>query len=152
MNEYTYIPDWLTGWLLNCCWSSPAQPIFVPSPTELMPTFYCVTALGAYSSVDHLLVFTFVAPHNDGPVHYAVAKQPNINRHSSLFCITGTRQQRNGDQWPKRFWFCTACTRGVPSAEQYCWDARSFEQYEWKSKPSEMRSNSDPVINSCLLW
>jgi hypothetical protein len=40
---------WLPfGWLLNCCWHSPAQWFLVPSPTGLMTIFYCLTALGAF--------------------------------------------------------------------------------------------------------
>jgi hypothetical protein len=38
--------DWLTDWLPNCCWTSPAQLFLVPSLTGLMTIFYCLTALG----------------------------------------------------------------------------------------------------------
>jgi hypothetical protein len=35
-------------WLLNSCWSSPAQWFLVPSPMGLTTIFYTLTALGAF--------------------------------------------------------------------------------------------------------
>jgi hypothetical protein len=46
----------LTDWLLNCCWPSPAQWFFVPSPAGLMTIFYSLTALGAFRLLWWLLV------------------------------------------------------------------------------------------------
>jgi hypothetical protein len=38
----------LTAWLQNCCWPSPAQWLFVPSPTGLIAIFYSLTALESF--------------------------------------------------------------------------------------------------------
>jgi hypothetical protein len=38
---------WLTGWLLNRCWLSPAQWLLVPSPLGFMVIFYCLDGSGS---------------------------------------------------------------------------------------------------------
>jgi hypothetical protein len=51
--------------LINCCWSSPAQSLLVPSPAGLMTIFYCLTTptapwLSLYSlGTDHSQQFYY---------------------------------------------------------------------------------------------
>jgi hypothetical protein len=39
----SFSKDWLTDWLINFCWPSPAQRLLVPSPKGLMTIFYYLT-------------------------------------------------------------------------------------------------------------
>jgi hypothetical protein len=46
--ELTLFEDWLTDWMLSCCWPLPAEWSLVPSPMGIMTIFFCLTALGAF--------------------------------------------------------------------------------------------------------
>jgi hypothetical protein len=90
--NFRRLTDWLIDWLLICCRPSTAQWFLVPSSTELIAIFCCLTVLGAFRPVS-TLQFVPHKKHITFPLfgEKIAAYRENHKKHTGPLC----RQNQN---------------------------------------------------------